>query len=70
MTSGTTALSHLFEPLVGNGPGSGMALLFIICGVLATLVAVISFFIPAVRNADSVLPDHDQLEKVAEPAVS
>ena len=70
MTSGTTGLSQIFEPLVGNGPGSGMALLFIICGVLATLVGVISLFIPAIRNADSVLPDHDQLEKVAEPAAS
>ncbi len=70
MTSGTTGLSRLFEPLVGNGPGAGMALLFIICGVLVVLVSVVSSFFPAVRNADSVLPDHDQLEKVAEPAAS
>ena len=70
MTSGTTGLSRLFEPLVGTGPGSGMALLFIICGVLAALVGLVSFFIPVIRNADSVLPDHDQLEKVAEPAAS
>jgi hypothetical protein len=66
MTSGTTGLSHLFEPLVGNGPGAGMALLFVLCGVLAALVGIVGYFIRPIRDADSLLPDHDQLEKVAE----
>jgi DHA3 family macrolide efflux protein-like MFS transporter len=70
MTSGTTTLSRLFEPLVGNGSGSGMALLFIFCGLLAALVGFIGYFLPFIRNADTIMPDHEQLEKVTEPATS
>jgi MFS family permease len=68
MTSGTTGLSHLFNAWVGNGPGSGMALLFIFCGLAAALVGLAGLFLPFIRNADTIMPDHDQLEKVAEPA--
>jgi Major Facilitator Superfamily len=68
MTSGTSGLARLFSSWVGNGPGSGMALLFIFCGIAAALVGVIGFFLPKIRNADSIMPDHDQLEKAAEPA--
>ncbi len=68
MTSGTTGLASLFNSWVGTGPGSGMALLFIFCGLGAALVGLTGTFLPFIRNADAVLPDHDQLEKVAEPA--
>ncbi|MEW6093152.1 MAG: MFS transporter [Chloroflexota bacterium] len=68
MTSGTTALSSLFDGWVGTGPGSGMALLFIFCGLGAALVGLTGTFLPHIRNADAILPDHDTLEKVAEPA--
>jgi hypothetical protein len=67
MTSGTTGLSHLFASWVGTGPGAGMALLFIFCGLGAALVGLTGTYLPFIRNADSLLPDHDQLEKVAEP---
>jgi DHA3 family macrolide efflux protein-like MFS transporter len=66
MTSGTTHLAATFSSWVGSGPGSGMALLFIFCGVGAALIGLSGYFIPFIRNAESILPDHDQLEKVAE----
>jgi len=70
MTSGTSGLSQLFKFLVGNGPGSGMALLFIFCGLGAALVGLSGYFLPFVRNAETILPDHDQLEKIPETGVS
>ena len=66
MTSGTTSLSTIFRSWVGTGPGSGMALLLIFCGLASTLVGLSGYFFPSIRNAESILPDHDQLEKVAE----
>ena len=66
MTSGTTSLASTFSSWVGTGPGSGMALLFIFCGLGSALVGLSGYFVPFIRNAESILPDHDQLEKVAE----
>ncbi len=57
---GDGVLPTLFGPLVGTGPGSGMALVMITAGLLASSVGVIAFFIPAVREAESALPDHQQ----------
>jgi MFS transporter, DHA3 family, macrolide efflux protein len=64
MTSGSTNLSATFSSWVGTGPGSGMALLFIFCGLGAALIGLSGYFFPFIRNAEAILPDHDQLEKV------
>lgn len=52
-------LTGAFSWLVGTGPGAGMALLMIGCGVLAALVGAGGYFVPAIRYAESRLPDHD-----------
>ncbi len=65
MTSGTSGLSTLFKSWVGTEPGSGMALLFIFCGLAAAMIGLSGYFFRPIRNAESILPDHDQLEKVA-----
>jgi MFS family permease len=57
---GDTAMAAHFGPLVGTGPGAGMGLLIVLCGLLGLLVPVIAYFIPAIRNAETILPDHDQ----------
>lgn len=57
-----TSLANLFGGLVGTGPGSGMALMFIAGGLLAVLVSIGGYLTPVVRNAEMLLPDHDQLE--------
>ena len=64
MTSGTTSLATTFSSWVGTGPGSGMALLLIFSSLGAALVGLSGYFVPFIRNAESILPDHDQLEKV------
>jgi len=51
---------------VGTGPGSGMGLLIVICGLVSMLVGIAGYFVPAIYNAETMLPDHDIL--AAEPA--
>jgi MFS family permease len=57
---GEGGLASLFGWLVGIGPGAGMGLLMVICGLGGMLVAGVSVFVPAIRNAEAILPDHDQ----------
>ena len=59
-----STLSITFSRLVGTGPGAGMGLLMVFCGIAVTLVGMTAYFIPAIRNADQLLPDHDMLAKV------
>jgi hypothetical protein len=68
MKAQNSGLAQLFGPVFGNGPGSGMSLLIVICGVGGFLVGLAGYFIPAIRNAESVLPDHDALPTV-EPSM-
>jgi MFS family permease len=67
-----TWLARSFGWLVGNEPGSGMALQFVITGILYILVAVITYlFFPHVRNLEDELPDHTQTQSAdALPASS
>lgn len=66
MRAGSSNFSHLFANLVGSGPGAGMGLLMFFCGLASALVGLSGYFIPAIRNAENLLPDHDQLKKIEE----
>jgi MFS transporter, DHA3 family, macrolide efflux protein len=59
---GNGLLPHTFGWLVGTGPGAGMGLLMIICGVLISLIGMAGYFFSPVRNAEDLLPDHDQVQ--------
>ena len=61
-----SGLSGIFGGLVGTGPGAGMGLLMVFCGLGASLVGLSGYFIPAVRNAEELLPDHDQIARVVD----
>lgn len=52
------ALVPVFSWLVGSGPGAGMGLLFVFTGLLAMLVGGGGYLFPAVREAETILPDH------------
>ncbi|MCC6169682.1 MAG: MFS transporter [Caldilineaceae bacterium] len=52
------ALAPLFGRLVGTGPGAGMGLLIVLTGVIGVGVGLAGYAIPAIRNAETILPDH------------
>ena len=58
-----SSLSTSFSWLVGTGPGAGMSLLMFFCGFGAILAGLAGYFIPAIHNAETILPDHDKLPK-------
>ena len=53
------SLAPTFGWLVGTGTGAGMALLFVVTGLLAALAGLGGYLFSAVRNAEDILPDHD-----------
>jgi MFS family permease len=50
-------LTPLFGRLVGIGPGAGMSLLFVLTGLLMMGLTPLGLAIPAIRNAEILLPD-------------
>jgi len=50
-------LAPIFAPLVGMGPGAGMALLITLTAVVGLILPVLSYLIPALRNIEDSLPD-------------
>jgi DHA3 family macrolide efflux protein-like MFS transporter len=62
MQNKMSGLARTFGSLVGNGPGSGMSLLFIFGGLALALTCAAGYVIPSIRNVEALLPDHDQLE--------
>jgi hypothetical protein len=60
MLDPTSAMGSFFSPLVGNQVGSGMALIFIIFGILGAVGGLAGYLFPAVRNVEDIMPDHDQ----------
>lgn len=59
LMAGDGALSPLLGWLVGSQVGSGMALMFVLAGLVGTLVGVGGYAFRAVRDAETILPDHD-----------
>ena len=45
--------------LVGTGPGAGMAVMFVITGILGVVVGLGAYAVRAVRDAEEILPDYD-----------
>jgi MFS family permease len=54
-----TPMSAAFGWLVGVGPGTGMSLIIVFCGLAMSLVGVGGYAIREVRQAETLLPDHD-----------
>jgi hypothetical protein len=52
------SLSPVFGWLIGTGPGAGMALMFLITGIVGAFVGLAAYSVRAVRNAGDILPDH------------
>lgn len=63
---GQTALAKTFGWMVGTSPGSGMSLQYLFSGLGYLAVIAVAWFLPNIRNVETILPDHDQMEKVTE----
>lgn len=50
--------------LVGSEPGSGIALMYLITGILAIGTALVGYMFREIREADILLPDHQMAEGV------
>jgi len=61
------ALAATFGPLVGTGPGAGMALMFLGTATLGGLSSLLAYLYPPPRHVETDLPDHDLITIVAEP---
>lgn len=46
--------------MVGNGSGSGMALIMVVFGLLTILTMISGYLVPGIRHIEDLLPDHDQ----------
>ncbi len=51
-------LTQVFGNLVGVGPGAGMSLIFVLVGILGTIICLAGYSLSAVRNIEDILPDH------------
>jgi MFS transporter, DHA3 family, macrolide efflux protein len=61
-------VAWLFGWMTGRGAGSGMAVMMVVFGVLTILSLLAGYVFPGICRMELILPDHDQLEKLEEPA--
>ncbi len=54
------SLVGTFSWLVGSGPGAGMSLLYIFAGLIVVAIGLGGYLFPAIRDTESILPDHDE----------
>ncbi len=53
------ALTPIFGWLVGTGTGAGIALMFVLTGILLGITGAIGYLFPIVRRVEALLPDHE-----------
>lgn len=58
--------ASVLQPIFGSGPGAGMAVVMSLCGLMGMLVGLAGYRFSVIRNAETILPDHDA--PAAQPA--
>lgn len=53
------SLAAIFAGFILPGAGGGMALMLVLIGVFAVIISASGYAVPAIHNAESILPDHD-----------
>jgi MFS family permease len=62
------SLTATLGPVFGVGPGSGMAATIVLCCLGMMAVGLGGYLFPVVRDAETLLPDHDEDAVVVNPA--
>jgi MFS family permease len=57
------ALVPAFGWLVGSGAGAGIGFIMVISAIAVVIVMVVAYSTPTIRNAETLLPDHDAQPK-------
>ncbi len=52
-------LAPIFGGIVGTGIGSGMTVMMLLTGVIGMLIGMVGYLVPAIRNVETILPDHN-----------
>ena len=68
LMSGTVNVPALAGWAVGTGEGAGMGLQFVLAGLLSAIVGFGGYLFPTVRNAEDMLPDHDEIPAAEDAA--
>ena len=68
--SASGGLTDVFGWLVGVGPGSGIALIFVFCGLIIVFIGLGGYLFPAVRDAEDLLPDHAEIAQADQSSVA
>jgi MFS transporter, DHA3 family, macrolide efflux protein len=53
-------VTRLLSSIFGSTPGGGMALLILLSGVLVAGVGFVAYRIKAIREVETLIPDHDE----------
>lgn len=53
-------------PLVGSTVGSGMGMIMFLGGILTTVISLVMFAVPNVRNLETIMPDYVPFTEAAE----
>jgi hypothetical protein len=54
-----------FAWLVGTGPGAGMGFMLVLAGIFGAAVGLGGYLFPAIRNAETILPDYEAVPAAA-----
>jgi MFS family permease len=67
MMSRPGPISDVLAPFIGIGPGVGMGLIIAITGFMTLIVVAVSYSLRAVRDVESIIPDHNASAAAAAP---
>jgi MFS transporter, DHA3 family, macrolide efflux protein len=53
-------LAQFLSSIFGSSPGGGMSLIIFLSGILVTAVGLVAYRIKAIRDVETLIPDHDE----------
>ena len=60
MNSNEHWMGSLIGPVFGNGPGAGMSVMILLCGILVVVVGLLAYRVKEIRYVEKLVPDYDE----------